>query len=265
MNGIENRKVALITGAAGGIGAQIARGIAARDIPVALLDRQVTPLRELADELGATGLPALPIPVDVTSAGEVEAAVEKVEADLGPIEYLVNAAGVLRVGTVDELSDNDWTTTLGVNAGGVFHVSRAVTRRMIPRRRGAVVTVASNAASTARFGMSAYAASKAAATAFTACLGLELAGYGIRCNTVAPGSTGTRMLTELYEGVPEAETVAERTSVVGAPESFRVGIPLGKIASPGDVSEAVLFLLSDGAGHITMQTLTVDGGATLGV
>jgi 2,3-dihydro-2,3-dihydroxybenzoate dehydrogenase len=130
---------------------------------------------------------------------------------------------------------------------------------MVPRRRGAVVTVASNAARTARVDMAAYAASKAAVTAYTKCLALDVAEYGIRCNLVAPGSTDTPMLTSLWAGADAA-----RSSVEGVPGAYRVGIPLGRLARPSDVADAVLFLLSDRAAHITMHDLTVDGGAALG-
>jgi 2,3-dihydro-2,3-dihydroxybenzoate dehydrogenase len=176
------------------------------------------------------------------------------------VRHLVNAAGVLRLGQAHTLSDQDWNTTFAVNATGVFHVSRAVVNRMIPRGAGAIVTVASNAAGTARADMAAYAASKAAATAFTKCLGLEVAHRGIRCNVVAPGSTDTPMLRGMHTG-----DTAARASVAGRPEQFRVGIPLGKVARPEDIARTVAFLLSEDAGHITMHELTVDGGATLGV
>lgn len=137
---------------------------------------------------------------------------------------------------------------------------REVVNRMVPRRRGALVTVASNAAGTARAQMAAYAASKAAATAFTKCLALEVAGYGIRCNVVAPGSTDTPMLRGMFDGGDPSAAC-----VTGNPGAYKVGIPLGKVARPEDVAHAVGFLLSDEAGHITMHALTVDGGATLGV
>ena len=155
----------------------------------------------------------------------------------------------------------DWDQTMAVNATGVFHVSRTVASRMAQRGSGAIVTVTSNAADTARIGMGAYAASKAAAAAFSRCLGLEVAGSGVRCNTVAPGSTDTAMLTALWHGDDDG---ARRASVDGSPEHYRVGIPLGRVAGPGHVTGAVLFLLSEAAAHITMHTLTVDGGATLG-
>ncbi|GLX97659.1 SDR family oxidoreductase [Herbidospora sp. NBRC 101105] len=228
--------IALVTGSSGGIGSAV------------------------AERLAGDGYTVVGLDADVTSPEQVEAFVDRVENETGPIGALVNSAGVLRPGRAVDLSDADWADTLAVNASGVFHVSRAVARRMIPRRSGSIVTVASNASRTARQNMAAYAASKAAATAFTKCLGLELAEFGIRCNVVAPGSTDTPMLTGLWDGAD-----ALRTSVEGAPGAYRVGIPLGRVASPSDVADAVAFLLSDRAAHITLQDLTVDGGASLGV
>jgi 2,3-dihydro-2,3-dihydroxybenzoate dehydrogenase len=225
-----------------------------------LLDRDIPALWARSEELSAAGHRVAAVVADVTSSSEVDAAVARVECELGPLGFLVNVAGVLRIGAVCGLSDEDWDTTFAVNATGVFYVCRAVARRMVPRRSGAIVTVASNAAGTARMGMSAYGASKAASSAFTKCLGLELAQYHIRCNVVAPGSTNTPMLTSLWNDVG-----AEKASIEGVTDAFRVGIPLGKLAQPVDVAAAVLFLLSDQASHITMHELTVDGGATLGV
>ncbi|MFG2791815.1 2,3-dihydro-2,3-dihydroxybenzoate dehydrogenase [Streptomyces sp. NPDC048419] len=256
--GTEWSGAAVVTGAAGGIGAAIATALAAAGVPVALLDREPVPLWELADQLGGSGAGVLALPVDVTDSVDVDTAVAKVEAELGPIAYLVNGAGILRSGPAPELSDDEWDATLAVNAGGVFRVSRAVARRMIPRGRGSIVTIASNAALTPRTSMAAYAASKAASLMFTKCLGLELAEHGIRCNTVAPGSTRTSMLTALQGDA------AERASIDGVPAAYRVGIPLGRIAEPAHIADAVLFLLSERSDHITLQDLTVDGGAALG-
>ncbi|HYS37619.1 MAG TPA: 2,3-dihydro-2,3-dihydroxybenzoate dehydrogenase, partial [Pseudonocardiaceae bacterium] len=199
-------------------------------------------------------------PADVTSHSDVESTVAAVEEQLGPLDFLVNAAGVLRLGEARSLTDEDWTATFAVNTTGVFMMSRAVVNRMVPRASGALVTIASNAAGTPRTEMAAYAASKAAATMFTKCLGLEVAKYGIRCNLVAPGSTDTPMLSSMWH-----DETGPRHTIEGSLDAYRVGIPLGKLARPSDVADAVVFLLSDQAGHITMHDLTVDGGAALGV
>ncbi|KOG90784.1 2,3-dihydro-2,3-dihydroxybenzoate dehydrogenase [Streptomyces varsoviensis] len=252
--------VALVTGAAGGIGAAVARALGGRGTRVAAVDRDAGRLTDVVGKMAADGLPVHAFPADVTRAAEVDDLVDGVENALGPVDYLVNAAGVLRLGPVRRQTDEDWAATFAVNTTGVMRVSRAVVDRMVPRSRGAIVTVASNAAGTPRVGMAAYAASKAAATMFTKCLALEVARHGIRCNVVAPGSTDTAMLRSMWQ-----DDTGPRATIDGLPEVYKVGIPLGKLARPADIADAVVFLLSEQAGHITMHDLTVDGGATLGV
>ncbi|MDQ2957699.1 MAG: 2,3-dihydro-2,3-dihydroxybenzoate dehydrogenase [Actinomycetota bacterium] len=255
----QGRKVALVTGAAGGIGAAIVRALAEQGVAVAALDRDKDRLNDSLAPLLDEGLAVSGFPTDVTSSAEVADTVAGVESELGPIDYLVNAAGVLRMGSVLSLTDQDWLDTFAVNANGVFYVSRAVVRGMIARESGAIVTIGSNAAHTPRTEMAAYAASKAAVTLFTKSLGLEVAKYGIRCNLVAPGSTDTPMLSSMWH-----DESGRQATIDGQPAAYKLGIPLAKLAQPADVSDAVLFLLSDRAGHITLQELTVDGGATLG-
>lgn len=243
-------RVALVTGAAQGIGAAVTRALAAR---VLATDVQCIP-----DSLKAMpGVSAAPL--DVTDPAAAERAVTLAEDHLGPLTDLVNVAGILRPGRLTDLSDADWHATFAVNTTGVFFVSRAAARRMQAHRRGAIVTVGSNAAHVPRSGMGAYAASKAAATHLTRCLALELAPYGVRCNLISPGSTDTAMQRQLWTG-PDAPA----RMIAGDPAHHRVGIPLGRLATPEDIAHAALFLLSDEARHITMQHLTVDGGATLG-
>jgi 2,3-dihydro-2,3-dihydroxybenzoate dehydrogenase len=253
------RQIVLVTGAAGGIGEAVVRVLAERGATVAAVDRDKPRLDEVVEHLRIRSLDVWAFPADVTDGAEVDATVAAVERLLGPLDGLVNAAGVLRLGSARELTDEQWEHTFAVNATGVFHMSRAVVNRMVPRSSGAIVTVASNAAGTPRVDMSAYAASKAAATMFTKCLGLEVARHGIRCNVVAPGSTDTPMLTSMW-----ADPSGPQGTIEGRPDVFRVGIPLGRIARPLDVAEAVAFLLSEAAGHITLHALTVDGGAALG-
>ncbi|MFI7118717.1 2,3-dihydro-2,3-dihydroxybenzoate dehydrogenase [Amycolatopsis sp. NPDC049868] len=247
MEGIEG-KVALVTGGARGIGAAVVDGLAEAGAIVAAVD-----LVEGASRDGVTSFVA-----DVGDPAAVARVVDEVESGLGPIGIGASVAGVLKPGSVCDTSDEDWAATFAVNSTGVFTVLREISRRMLPRRSGVLVTVGSNAAGVPRTGMAAYAASKAAATMLTRCLGLELAGSGIRCNVVSPGSTDTDMQRLLWTDENGADRVIE-----GNPEQYRVGIPLGRIAEPADIADAVLFLASDRARHITMQNLYVDGGATL--
>lgn len=253
-------KVALVTGAAGGIGGAVARELGGRGALVAAVDHDADGLQRTVGKLTVDGVIAEEFPADITDRAEVAAVVDKVEQRLGPVDFLVNAAGVLHLAEARHLTDQDWDATFAVNATGVFVMSREVVNRMVPRSRGAIVTVASNAAGTARTQMAAYAASKAAATMFTKCLGLELARHGIRCNVVAPGSTDTPMLSSMWQ-----DESGRNATIAGHPDAYKVGIPLGKLAMPSDIADAVAFLLSDRAGHITLHSITVDGGATLGV
>lgn len=251
-------KVALVTGAARGIGAAVVRTFAEQGASVAAVDRDADTLTAMEAGLAEAGHKVAVHRADVTDSAHVERLVARVEEELGPIDILVNVAGVLRMGSIVDLTDEDWRTMFEVNANGVFHVSRAVARRMIPRRSGDVVTIASNAGGVPRSGMGGYCATKAASSMFTRCLGLELAGYGIRCNVVSPGSTDTAMLRGMWSDESDREGTLN-----GSLSGYRVGIPLRKLAQPQDVADAVAFLVSERASHITMQDLYVDGGAAL--
>ncbi|WP_289355932.1 2,3-dihydro-2,3-dihydroxybenzoate dehydrogenase [Paenibacillus sp. S-12] len=257
-SGIEG-KVAVVTGAAQGIGKAVSRALAVQGAIVAAVDRNKAGCVSLAAELGTDGYRAAAYPVDVGDSSAVDVTVERIEKELGPIGVLVNVAGILRPGPIETLSDEDWQATFRVNVNGVFYMSRAVVTRMAKRRSGAIVTVGSNASGVPRTYMSAYAASKAATTMFTKCLGLEYARHHIRCNIVSPGSTDTEMQRSLWNGQNGAEAM-----IAGSPESFRLGIPLGRIAQPSDIADAVVFLASEQARHITMHDMCIDGGATLG-
>ncbi|MER5968156.1 2,3-dihydro-2,3-dihydroxybenzoate dehydrogenase [Streptomyces sp. NPDC002055] len=247
---------ALVTGAAQGIGRAVVHALVRRGARVTAVDRDAIGLKRLEAAIGPDTVMARPL--DVTDSAAVDEAVADAERVLGPLDILVNVAGILRPASVAELTDADWADTFAVNTTGVFHLSRAAGRRMADRRTGCIVTVGSNAASVPRTGMAAYAASKAAATMFTKCLGLELARSGVRCNVVSPGSTDTSMQRQLW-----TDPQGPRRVVDGDAATYRTGIPLGRIAEPEDIAEAVVFLVSDRARHITLHDLYVDGGATL--
>jgi 2,3-dihydro-2,3-dihydroxybenzoate dehydrogenase len=175
------------------------------------------------------------------------------------IDGLVNGAGVLFPGSFEATTRDAWVGTFDVNVHGTFFMCHSVARRMIKRRTGAVVTIASNAGSTPRANMAAYCASKAATIMLTKCMGLELGRHGIRCNVVSPGSTNTAMLRALAGDDVERDGKL----IEGDQQVYRLGIPLRRIAEPADIARAVAFLLSDEANHITLHDLVVDGGATL--
>ncbi len=250
--------VAVVTGAAGGIGQAVVRALADTGARVLAADADARGARALSDRLSADGAYVIDACVDVRDPDAVGALVARAEEDLGPVTTAVSVAGVLHPGTVLETDIAAWRDTFAVNVDGPFNLARAAGAVMAPRGAGAIVLVSSNAARVPRMGMAAYASSKAAATMLMRCLGLELAGAGVRCNVVSPGSTDTAMHESLW---PDGS--AARRSVDGSPEHFRVGIPLGRIAAPQDIADAVLFLTSDRARHITMQDLVVDGGAAL--
>lgn len=265
----------LVTGAAGGIGRAVVARLLADGAHVIATDADHAALTRLTQAHGpgtaADGLLHCR-PLDVRDSEAVAEVVEWAETEVGPLDGLVNGAGILQAGSALAQDDEAWRAVHEVNAFGVMRVSRAVTRRMAVRQRGAVVTIGSSAGVVARDGLSAYASSKAAARQYTLCLGVELAPLGIRCNIVSPGSTDTPMLTGAWSAgrsgaapAPSSEDgAAERRAVAGSPEAFWPGIPLGQIAQPAHVADAVAFLLSPAAAQIALHDLRVDGGATLG-
>ncbi|MFY2738865.1 2,3-dihydro-2,3-dihydroxybenzoate dehydrogenase EntA [Pseudocitrobacter faecalis] len=197
--------------------------------------------------------------LDVSDAHQVAQVCERLLATTPRLDVLVNAAGILRMGATDALSIDDWQQTFAVNVGGAFNFFQQTMATFRHQQGGAIVTVASDAAHTPRIGMSAYGASKAALKSLALTVGLELAGSGVRCNLVSPGSTDTDMQRGMWQSDD-----AEQQRIRGFGEQFKLGIPLGKIAQPQEIANTVLFLASDCASHITLQDIVVDGGSTLG-
>lgn len=241
--------VVWVTGAARGIGAAIARSFRAEGGRVIGIDKNFPE---------GTGHVDVAVTLDVTDANNVGKQCTQLLTSEG-LDVLINAAGVLRTGTLEQLKEEDWQACIDTNAGGVFRMFRHTLGHFKAQGRGVIVTVGSNAAHAPRVGMSAYGASKAALRSLCLSAGLELAPYGVRCNLVSPGSTDTVMQRSLWHG-PESE----QQTIRGFPDDFKLGIPLGKIAQPQDVANAVLYLASPQAGHVTLQDIVIDGGATLG-
>jgi 2,3-dihydro-2,3-dihydroxybenzoate dehydrogenase len=248
--------VALVTGAAKGIGEGVARKLHAAGAKLALADVDETALKTLAAELGGDVVTGR---LDVTDGAAVERFVADAEARLGPIDRLAHVVGIQKFGAIAEMDEADFDAVFGVNVKGAFLVAQAVARRMIERKRGAIVAIASTAARTPRVRQGAYCASKAAVAQMMCVLGLELAPHGIRVNCVSPGVTDTGMVQRLMATMPNSDVV-----IRGDLDTFRVGVPLGRVARSQEIADVVAFLLSDQSSYLTMQDVVVDGGGTLG-
>lgn len=250
--------VSLVVGAAQGIGRATARTLAAAGHRVVLADRDPEGLRKTA---ALIGVPVPTYPVDIRDGDAVDFAIGGIEAEHGPVANLAHVAGVFSTASILDGDPDEWQRIYDVNVTGLVSVLRAVGRSMRDRRSGSIVVVGSNSAGVPRIGMGAYGSSKAAVAMIVRVLGLELAEYGIRANIVAPGSTDTAMQRSLW--VDPDDDAGALGAIAGDPAQFKVGIPLGRIAEPTDIADAIEFLLSDRARHITMHALYVDGGATL--
>ncbi len=240
-------RVALITGASRGIGLGIARTLAARGMAVALNDVRDEVL-SVAETLRSEGHTVIGVIADVRRKAEVEAMVERTEAELGPLWVLVNNAGALTFGPTAELSEEDWDLAMDVDAKGVFLCSQAAIRRMIPRGEGRIVNVTSIAAVVVRTGQIGYCSAKAAINHFTRCLAIEMAPHGITVNAIMPGMTRTEMLVDSF---------AARGMSLDAMLDL---IPAGRFAVPADHAALLAWLASEEARHVTGQLISVDGG-----
>ncbi|NLG54125.1 MAG: SDR family oxidoreductase [Rhodococcus sp.] len=248
MDGLAGRTV-IVTGAAGGIGAATASAFTDAGAFVSLWDVEKAP-KAPSNGIG--------LAVDVTNVDAVRDAFDTTAQQLGTPTVLVHAAGILHTGSALDGADEGWLRCLTVNATGTVIVTSEAARRFVDAGGGAITLISSNAGASPRTTMAAYGASKAAATAYVRSLGLEVAGRGVRCNVITPGSTDTSMLRGMWDGGDHTAAV-----IAGNPDEYRLGIPLARLAQPEDIAAAALFLSSDAAKHITMHDLRIDGGATL--
>jgi 3-oxoacyl-[acyl-carrier protein] reductase len=242
-------KIAIVTGAAQGIGRAIAETLAGAGADVAVVDMDVARAQETVSAVKSYGRRALAIKANVADWVDVKAMADQVLAEFGRIDILVNNAGITRDGLLLRMKEEDWNLVLDVNLKGTFHCTKAVLPAMSKQRGGAMVNIASVVGVMGNAGQANYAASKAAVIGFTKTVAREYASRGITANAVAPGFIETAMTQGLSGEVREA---------------LLKQIPLGRLGSPLEVAHAVLFLVSPEAAYITGHVLHVNGGMMMG-
>ena len=247
----DSSRVAIVTGAARGIGAATAQRLATDGMAVAVLDLDAAACAGTVDAITAAGGQALAVGADVSQADQVEAAVGKVAADLGPPVVLINNAGVIRDNLLFKMTDDDWDTVLGVHLRGAFLMSRASQKFMVDQRFGRIVNLSSSSALGNR-GQVNYSAAKAGMQGFTKTLAIELGQFGVTANAVAPGFIATDM------------TAATAARVGMKFEDFQAAaatqIPVRRVGQPADVAHVISFLVSEDAGFVSGQVIYVAGG-----
>ena len=241
-------QIAVVTGAGRGIGRAIALKFAQEGADVVVVSRTQENSEKVAAEIRALGRKAWAFAVDVADSAAVSAAAEKILADCGKVDVLVNNAGVTRDGLLMRMSDADWDTVLNTNLKGAFLVTKAFSRAMIKARAGRIINISSVIGLIGNAGQCNYAASKAGLIGFTQSAAKELAGRGITVNAIAPGFIETDMTAELK---PEMK------------EALLKQIPLGCLGQSDDIAGAALYLASPAARYVTGQVLTVDGGMVM--
>jgi len=245
-------RVAVVTGAASGMGLAISRHLAARGDRVALLDVQGDAVARVAEGLRETGARAVGAEVDVTDRAAVDGALEKVRVELGPIGIMVTSAGLDAFESFTDITLESWERILAINLTGTFHCLQAAVPDMLAAKWGRMVTISSSSAQSGAMRMAHYVASKGGVIALTKALALELAPYGITVNNIPPGMIDTPMARR-------AEAAGDLMSL----EKLARRIPLGRAGTPDDVAAICGFLCSDEAAYITGQIVGVNGGMVL--
>jgi 3-oxoacyl-[acyl-carrier protein] reductase len=244
-------RVAVVTGAARGIGAATAKRLAADGLSVAVLDLKEGDCQDTVDAITGAGGQALAVGCDVSQAGQVADAVAAVAERLGPPVVLVNNAGVTRDNMLYKMTDDDWDTVMGVHLKGAFLMSRACQKHMVDQKFGRIVNLSSSSALGNR-GQANYSAAKAGLQGFTKTLAIELGQFGITANAIAPGFIVTDM------------TAATAARLGVSFEDFQAGaaqtIPVQRVGLPEDVANAISFFVSEAAGFVSGQILYIAGG-----
>jgi len=245
-------RTALVTGAAGGIGAAICRHLSQAGANVAACDLDGDAAQRLAAALAAAGNATIAgYAMDVSDSANVAEAVAAVEAQQGPVGILVNTAGIDKIEPFTESTEDTWKKVVAVNYLGTVIVTRAVLDGMIERRYGRIINIASDAGRVGSSGEVVYSGTKGAVIAFGKALARETATKGITVNIVCPGPTDTALLKQ----------ISDRSQSMY--DSLAKAVPMKRIGTPDDVAPAVVFFAGDGAAYITGQTLSVSGGLTM--
>lgn len=245
------QRVAIVTGAARGIGAAIAGRLAASGTAVGVIDLNEADTAGTVEAIAAAGGTALGVGADVSDSDAVTAAVERIAADLGAPTILVNNAGILRDAMLFKMTDADWDAVIGVHLRGAFLMSRAVQAHMVAAKWGRIVNLSSTSALGNR-GQANYAAAKAGLQGFTKTLAIELGPFGVTVNAIAPGIIATDMLRETAEriGLDFGDYLAEATK----------DVPVRRAGTPDDIAAVAAFFCSDEASFVSGQVLYVAGG-----
>ncbi|SNT13510.1 3-oxoacyl-[acyl-carrier protein] reductase [Asanoa hainanensis] len=250
------QRVAVVTGAARGIGAATAQRLAADGLAVAVVDLDETATKSTVDAITAAGGTAVGIGADVADRSQVEEAVARIASELGPPTVLVNNAGVLRDNLIFKMTDDDWDTVLSVHLRGAFLVTQAVQAHMVTAKWGRIVNLSSTSALGNR-GQANYAAAKAGMQGFTKTLAIELGRYNVTANAVAPGFIETAMTAATAARMGVDFDLLKK----GAAEQIAVK----RIGQPEDVAHTISFLTSEGAGFVSGQVIYVAGGPSSGL
>jgi 3-oxoacyl-[acyl-carrier protein] reductase len=251
-----DRRVAVITGAARGIGFGIARRFASEGASIAVLDLDESAAQEAADRLELTdGAQAIGVGCDVVDSAAAEAAVQRVVDELGGIHILVNNAGITRDNLLFKMTEDDWDLVMGVHLKGVFNMTKSAQSRFVEQKYGKILNLSSVSALGNR-GQANYSAAKMGIQGLTRTLGIELGPFGITANAIAPGFIVTEMTDATARRLKMEPEELQRLNAEAT--------PVRRVGQPEDIAAAAAFLCSDDASFVTGQTLYVDGGRKLG-